>query len=270
MINLRAIVISDSTGETGEQIANSIIVQFPNIDTNIKKFSHINSLEELKVVFEKINEENENTFIVTSLVNEEMTEYAKKVGKEKEYVIYDLLDKPIKDIEKCTGEKALRQPGLIRELDREYFSKIDAIEFAVKYDDGRDSRGFYEADVVLIGVSRTSKTPLSILLAYKNYKAANLPLVPEIALPKDLYKIDSKKIVGLTINPDNLNEIRKKRMEALGLMDSMYGDDERIIKEIEYAQGIFDELNCKVINVSEQTIEQTATEITEYIKNNYK
>ena len=266
MKELRSIVISDSTGETGEQIAKSILVHFPNLEKEFDKLSHIDSEEKINEIFEKLDKEDKNTFIISSLVDEKLTELIKEKCEERGYISHDLLNEPIKKIEECTGEKGLRVPGLIRELDSDYFSKIEAIEFAVKYDDGRDTRGFYDADIVLIGVSRTSKTPLSILLAYKNIKVANLPLVPEIPVPDELFDIDPRKIIGLTINPDNLNEIRKDRLEVLGLGLSTYAEEDRIREEIEYANELFDELGCKVINVSEQTIEQTASEIIRYKK----
>ena len=108
------------------------------------------------------------------------------------------------------GEKPLEEPGLVRKLDEDYFKKIEAIEFAVKYDDGRDPRGILKADIVLVGVSRTSKTPLSQYLAHKRYKVANVPLVPEVDPPEELYMIDPEKCYGLVISPEKLNSFAKK------------------------------------------------------------
>ncbi len=108
----------------------------------------------------------------------------------------------------------MKEPGVTHKLDENYFKKVEAVEFAVKYDDGKDPRGVKKADIVVIGVSRTSKTPLSMYLAHKNLKVANIPLVPEVPVPEELYQIDSKKVIGLTTNPIKLNEIRQERLKS--------------------------------------------------------
>lgn len=159
------------------------------------------------------------------------------------------------------------KPGLVRQLDEEYFRKVEAIEFAVKYDDGRDPRGLLKADVILIGVSRTSKTPLSMYLAHKRIKVANVPLVPEVELADELYQVSNKKIVGLRINPDKLNGIRVERLKALGLTgQANYANYERILEELEYADKIMKRLGCPVIDVSNKAIEETANIILDMIR----
>ena len=167
---------------------------------------------------------------------------------------------PIQEIERLTGVKPTRQPGALHLLNENYFRRIKAMEFAVKYDDGKDPRGFLEADVVLLGVSRTSKTPLSLFLANKNLKVANLPLIPQAHIPKQLWEIDPKKIVGLTNNPDILNNIRKERMRSYGLNpDTAYSDIEKIRAELDFANDLYKKLGCVVINVASLSIEETAS-----------
>lgn len=122
----------------------------------------------------------------------------------------DLLGPVVDKIGLELGEKPLEEPGLVRQLDDDYFKKIEAIEFAVKYDDGRDPRGILKADIVLVGVSRTSKTPLSQYLAHKRYKVANVPLVPEVDPPEELFMINPEKCFGLVISSEKLNSIRKE------------------------------------------------------------
>ena len=142
---------------------------------------------------------------------------------------------------------------------------IDAIEFAIKYDDGKDPRGFLESDIVLVGVSRTSKTPTTMILATKNFKVANLPLVPESKLPQELFEVDPARVIGLVIDPDKLSNIRAERTKTMGIVgESKYFDKERIREELAYAKEVFKDLDCKVIDVTENTIEQTATEIVQY------
>ena len=145
-----------------------------------------------------------------------------------------ILSPLIDQVEEITGQVPRYEPGVVRRLDEEYFKKIEAIEFAVKYDDGRDARGILKADIVLIGVSRTSKTPLSQYLAHnKRLKVANVPLVPEVD-PEELYQVAKEKCFGLKITPDKLNHIRKERLKSLGLSDgATYANINRIQEEID-------------------------------------
>ena len=175
----------------------------------------------------------------------------------------------VEAIEGIVKKSPKNQPGLVRQLDEEYFRKVEAIEFAVKYDDGRDPRGLLRADVVLIGVSRTSKTPLSMYLANKRYKVANVPLVPEVEPPEELFMVPTKKCIGLTISPDQLNMIRRERLKSLGLTSQAnYASLERIMQELEYAEKIMKRVGCPVINVSNKAVEETANLIVDIIRKN--
>ncbi|MFZ2484057.1 MAG: pyruvate, phosphate dikinase/phosphoenolpyruvate synthase regulator, partial [Streptococcus parauberis] len=168
-----------------------------------------------------------------------------------------------------SGIAPLGQPGLLRKLDKEYFKRVEAIEFTVKYDDGKDPRAILAADLVLLGISRTSKTPLSMYLADKHLKVVNIPLIPEIPIPKELYQINSRKIIGLTNSIERLGQVRKERLRAMGLSSSAsYANMERIFEELTYAEDVMKKLNCPIINVSEKAIEETATIILEILKNN--
>ena len=159
------------------------------------------------------------------------------------------------------------EPGLVRKLDEEYFRKIEAIEFAVKYDDGKDPRGILKADVVLIGVSRTSKTPLSMYLAHQRIKVANVPLVPEVEPSEELFNIPNKKIIGLKINPEKLFGIREERLKSLGLAThANYANYERILEELDFSEKIMKKIGCPVIDVSSKAIEETANIIIDMIK----
>ena len=153
-------------------------------------------------------------------------------------------------------------------MDDKYFGRIEAIEFAVKYDDGKDQHMLHEADLVLIGISRTSKTPLSIYIANKMYlKVLNIPLVPEVEPPKELFEIPKKKIIGLTNSIEMLNKIRTERVRCIGLRNgSNYSSLSRIIEELNYAEKIMKKLGCPIIDVSQKAIEETAQVILEIMK----
>lgn len=151
-------------------------------------------------------------------------------------------------------------------MNQRYFDRISAMEFAVMYDDGKDPKGFLEADVVLLGVSRTSKTPLSLFLANKNLKVANLPLVPDTHIPKEIYKVDPNKIIGLTNDLSVLNEIRRQRMISYGLNpDTTYSNTDAIKVELDSAQKLYQELGCYVVNVAHRSIEETAALIMHHL-----
>ena len=190
-----------------------------------------------------------------------------KEAKAKNIPTVDIMG-PVMAIFKSTFKKTPRhEAGLVRKLDESYFRRVDAIEFAVKYDDGKDPRGILKADVVLIGVSRTSKTPLSMFLANKRLKVANLPLVPEVEPPEELFKIPRKRIIGLTINPEKLNEIRKERLKTMGLKaKANYASMERILEELEFAEGFMKRLSCPRIDVSNRAVEETAQVILKMIR----
>ena len=256
---LDIIVISDSSGETANSYANSLMIQFPYVNFNKKIFYNIDRPEKLNNIFKDISSK---ALVISTIVLEDVTEKLGKIVEEKDFTLIDLMTGPMEAIEAITGHKSIKKVGLMRELDNKYFEKIEAIEFAMKYDDGKDAKGFLQSDIVLLGVSRTSKTPLSIYLANKAYKVSNLPLIPELSLPDELFEVDRKKIIGLYIDEKKLEEIREKRLKVMGLgKGSIYSNDERIRKELDYSQEVFRKLSCRAINVTGKTIEEIASEI---------
>jgi regulator of PEP synthase PpsR (kinase-PPPase family) len=172
----------------------------------------------------------------------------------------DLLGHPIDSISRVAGVAARMEPGARAPLDQTYFKRIEAIEFAVKYDDGVGG-GLDEADIVLVGVSRTSKTPLSIYLGYLGHKVANVPIVRGVDPPHELFEIDPAKIVGLTIAPERLAEIRVERVRNLGAPNRRYSALAEIYQELDDAAAIQRRLGCPVLDVSELSVEETAMRI---------
>lgn len=267
MKSVNILIMSDSTGYTGEQIAKSLVSQF-EVTHQITRFGQIEDVKQIEAILKQLAPGK--YIVVLSLVSEPLRLSANALCAEYGIRVIDLFDQPLRTFEEALGMTAKRLPGLIRELDSEYFDMIDAIEFAVKYDDGRDARGLTKADIVLIGVSRTSKTPLSMLLAYKNYRVANLPLVPEIKVPPTLYEVDPKRIFGLIIDESILNQVRMERLKSLGISPtSNYAKDTRIQDELRYATDLMKELGCTIINVSDQTIEETASIILTKIRESF-
>ena len=223
-----------------------------------------------KFLMEILNSgKNEDAIIIYTLVDESLSTLTKEYCQNEGLSNIDLMSPILSEIAKKTDRKPRREPGIIRKLDETYFKRVEAIEFAVKYDDGKDPRGVLKSDIVLVGISRTSKTPLSMYLANKNIKVANVPLVPEIPLPKELNDINPKKIIGLTNTPEKLNKIRQERLKALGLSSNAnYANLERILQELDYSDDVMKKLGCPVIDVSNKAIEETAGIILDLMKEN--
>ncbi len=250
-------VVSDSVGETGELAVRAASIQFHPVSFQIRRFAYIDSKEKIDALMEEARQAS--AVIVFTLVIPDLRDYLIEQALKYNIISIDLLGPIIGSLEKVLGRPSRHIPGIIHRLDEDYFKKVDAVEFAVKYDDGRDPRGILQADIVLVGVSRTSKTPLSMYLAHKKFKVANVPLVPELKPPDELFAIDGRKIVGLKINPDKLNMIRKERLKALGLAaTASYANMDRIKQELVYADEVMKRLGCLVIDVSNKAVEETA------------
>lgn len=253
-------VISDSAGETASKLAAASMAQYPTVDFSLFRRTFAKEESKLRKALE--DAKRENAMVLHTIVNDRLVKIANDFFEEHDLYHFDILTPPVSEIERLTGIAPTREPGALHHLNENYFKRIEAMEFAVKYDDGKDPRGFLEADVLLLGVSRTSKTPLSLFLANKNLKVANLPLIPEAHLPKQLWETNPKKIVGLTNDPDILNGIRKERMRTYGLpADTSYSDIEKIRKELLFANDLYEKLGCVVINVASLSIEETASMI---------
>jgi len=259
-------LISDSIGETGEQVIHSILSQYSIEVGEIKKFTHVLTKKRLEAILANISED-ENAVVFYTLVQKELKQYLTAFSENNQLPLVDILGDGMSAIQKMTSLEPLGEPGIIRKMDKKYFSRIEAIEFSVRYDDGKDPRGILKADLVLLGVSRTSKTPLSIYLANKNIRVLNIPLFPESDPPKEIYQISSTKIIGLTNSPEKLNSIRRERLKTLGLpQNASYADTNRILEELDHADKIMKKIGCLVIDVSNNAIEETANLIIEYMK----
>lgn len=252
------IIISDSTGDTADQVVHASITQFENYeDLKIHRFFNITCEKEIDTIIDSLEGEN---LIFTTIVKKDVMDYLTIKAGDRNYEIVDIMKKPMEKTARFLEKKPIRKSGLSRALTKNYFLSIEALEFAVKYDDGKDPRGINDADIVLIGVSRTSKTPLSLNLAItKGYKVCNIPLVPEIEAPKQLFEVDPNKIVGLIIDPEKLNKIRQERLKELGITElGDYCEDTRINEELDYALDIMNKLGCHIIDVSDKTIVETS------------
>lgn len=260
-------VLSDSIGETGEQVGKAAISQFNSGSYEIRRFPYITDKEQILEIFEEAK--NENCIILFTVVIENLKNFIIQEASKYNIETVDLMTPILDAMRNLVGMEPKRESGIIRRLDDKYFKKVDAVEFAVKYDDGKDTRGIKKADIVLVGISRTSKTPLSMYLAHKYFKVANVPLVPEVPPPDELFEKNPRQIIGLIAKPVKLNEIRQERLKALGLSNNAnYASIDRIEYELEYSKKIMKKLKCPVIDVSNKAVEETAGIIFDMIKKN--
>lgn len=259
-------VVSDSLGDTAESVAKATVSQFDeNID--IIRVPFIRHTEQIQRVIDEAAERG--AVVCHTLVSAELRADFERIAEAKHVKYVDILGPMLNMVGTVSTTRPRMKPGIIHKLDEEYFKKVEAIEFAVKYDDGKNPAGFEKADVVLIGVSRTSKTPLSMYMAHKKFKVANLPLVPEVQLPEEIFHVPPYRIVGLIIDPYKLNTIRSERMKALGFSGTAnYTDVDRIEDELSYAKEVMRQLHCPVIDVSNKAIEETATRIMSIVQRN--
>lgn len=266
MSNIKVIIASDSVGETGELVAKASLAQF-DIDSSsdvLIRYPYIDSEDNVDEVVDLAK--SKEAIVVFTIITPKIRNYIKEELKKENIPSVDVMGPLMSILEGKTEETPYYEPGRVHKLDEDYFKKIEAIEFAVKYDDGKDAGGLNKADMVLIGVSRTSKTPLSQFLALKKYKVMNMPLVPEVTPPKELFEIPASKCIGLRIKSSALNKIRKERLTQLGLKDTAsYAKNERIQEELDYFDSVIERIGCPVIDVSEKAIEETANEIMKYV-----
>jgi regulator of PEP synthase PpsR (kinase-PPPase family) len=253
-------VISDSTGETAVRLVHALEAQFPDQEFEEIRHPRVETVDDLQLALNRAK--GRPAVIVYTLVHPELREAARALCRRYRLHYCDLLGHPIEAVAKVAGVAAQMTPGARAPLDSTYFKRIAAIEFAVKYDDGVGA-GLHDADIVLVGVSRTSKTPLSMYLGYLGYKTANVPVVKGIDPPLTLYEIDPTKIVGLTIDATRLQEIRRQRVARLGSGNQRgYAELLEIYAELEQAEALHRRLGCPVIEISELSIEETAARVT--------
>ena len=206
-------VVSDATGETAARLVQALEAQFPEQDFVEIRHPRVESQDDLQLAVNRMR--GRPAVVIFTLVQPQLREAMRTLCRRARLDYCDLLGQPIDAVARVSGQAATMTPGSRPPLNYAYFKRIEAIEFAVRYDDGV-AHGLHNADVILVGVSRTSKTPLSIYLGYLGCKAANVPLVKGIEPPAELFEVDQEKVVGLTIDPNRLVEIRRARVRAMG------------------------------------------------------
>jgi regulator of PEP synthase PpsR (kinase-PPPase family) len=261
----RIYLLSDATGETAEKIVSAALTQFRDKPVRVARISHVRDKNR---IFQELDKALQNRgLVVYTLVNRELAQLVHDECEALGLPSCDLITPLLMKFSEFFGRSPGQMPGLLHEMDEDYFRRIEAVEFTVKHDDGQEARHLELADIVLVGVSRTSKTPLSTYLAHLGWKVANVPLVSGIEPPKELFRVDPKRVVGLYIDAQRLVELRAARLRNLGQDPrAAYADLEEIEEELRYSQTIFRHNSWVTVSVSGKAVEETANEVLVKLK----
>jgi len=257
-------IVSGGSGASGQQIVETALAQFSALLLPVIIRNYVRSLQQVEIVVKEA--EADHGTVVHTIVDSSLREALIRLGRKHGVVTIDLMGPLLEQVAGQTGAKPLEQPGLYRKLRKDYFDRVDAIDFAVSHDDGKRPEDIPSADVVVIGVSRCGKTPLSMYLAVHGWKVANIPIIKDIPLPDKLFRIDRRRVVGLNIEHRRLLEYRKKREEHMGRVGTTaYSSPSAVFEELEVARRIYREGGFTVVEVTDKPIEVTANEIIKLI-----
>lgn len=257
----RLICVSDATGETVTQFTQAALVQFSKEKVSFTLYKNIRTVEQAEAICDEAGVNKD--LIIYTIVSPELRATLHQKCKERMIPCVDLLGPLLLGLANHFGHDPDSIAGLLHDVSERYFRRIDAMEYTIQHDDGRDTTGLDQADIVILGVSRTSKTPLSMYLSHLGWKVANIPLIRDFKIPEDLFKIDQKRIIALTIQASALANIRRARLQRLGqAAGGEYADLIHVQDEIEYANDLFRKnRRWAVFDVTGKALEETASEI---------
>jgi regulator of PEP synthase PpsR (kinase-PPPase family) len=258
---LTVYTLSDASGQTAELMAKAVVSQFQGQALRLVRLPRVVNSQQLGNMIQLAAQGP--SLLAYTIARADLLAALEEDVAARGLVAVDMMAPMIEAISKFLGTEPLHEPGLTHARDEEYFRRMEAIEFAIKYDDGKSPQGLARAELVLVGVSRTSKTPTCMYLAQnQGIRCCNVPLVPSVAAPKELFALPPGRVIGLTVKPNLLTEIRGSRLATLGLPpDSAYANQEKIKEELAYADDVFRRLRCPVVDVTYKAIEETASEI---------
>jgi regulator of PEP synthase PpsR (kinase-PPPase family) len=260
-VNKVIYVVSDSTGETAERVIRAALSQFYDEDVKIQRLCQIRNQGDVQQAISVAA--HEPGMVAYTLVDPHLAETVERMAEEHGLFAVDLLSGLIYSLSRFLGAASQEKPGLLHRIDTDYHKRVEAVNFTVKHDDGQETRYLHKADLVLVGVSRSSKTPLSMYLAHKGYKVANVPLVKGIDPPEELFQIDQNKIVALIIDPKRLVEIRTSRLINMRQSSrGSYADYQQVEDELAYCKQLYRRHSeWMVVNVTNKSVEEAASDI---------
>jgi len=257
-------VISGGIGTSGEQLVHTLLAQFPADAVRVITVGNVRDPGQIKEALSRA--QKMDALVVYTLVDPSLHDHLLHEARKLRVQAVDLMGPIMAWVTEKLGLAPRAQPGLYRQLHLEYFERVSAIDFTMAHDDGKNPDGWAQAKAVLVGVSRVGKTPLSVYLAVLGWKVANVPLVPQLPVPESLFSLDAQRVVGLTVEPDQLLQYRRRRQQQLGAPGpSIYDDPNAIYEEVEQALKVFHRGHFKIIDMTERTIEQGADEIIRHL-----
>ncbi|UCE85309.1 MAG: kinase/pyrophosphorylase [Deltaproteobacteria bacterium] len=257
-------VVSDGTGDTAAAAVEAAMLQF-HTPWRVRRFRDVRHASQVRRIVELA--QSSASLIVFTLVEKRVAQELRDRGALLGVPTVDLLGSLISKIAQHLRAEPRLEPGLLHGFSDEYFARIEAVEYAVRHDDGANLDTLFEADIVLTGVSRTSKTPLTMYLAQRGFRTANIPLVPGVPPPRALLEMDKRRVFGLTIAPETLVTVRKNRERILrALPYGSYAQREEIVRELETARRLFRREGWRVIDISGRAVEENAAQIIEYLE----
>lgn len=269
-------VISDSVGVTAQAVARAAAAQFgvndPKIEVlpKVQSFGQIRSFLEEHAAYHVHTLGDDRLLVFFTLVDRSMSEQTAAYIAEHDNILgVDIMTGAVEAIAELSGMRPTSRAGSLREANEGYFRRIEAIEFTIAHDDGRNPQDLTEADIVLLGVSRSSKTPLSIYLSQQGYKVANIPLDPSTEPPREIYDVDRTRLFGLMTTADVLTDIRQRRLGNAAVVAASYADPEYIYEDLEKARALMRKLGCIVIHTEKRAVEETAQEILRYYERSH-
>ncbi|MBN2017664.1 MAG: kinase/pyrophosphorylase [Candidatus Cloacimonetes bacterium] len=259
-------IVSDATGSTCEMVVKAALSQFKTTNVYIHRVRYVRTKKEIKDVMNEVMEVD--GIIAYTLVSDELRDLIFDESRKCAVPSIDVMGPLLSRFTDYLEISPMAIPGMFRSLDKSYYERIECIDFAVKHDDGKKVNDLYKADIIIVGPSRTSKTPISIYLAYRDNKIANIPVIHGIDLPKELFQVDQSKIVGLTISPSRLKTIREVRASRYKHVQlSKYVDIDIIKNEVKECMQLYNKYSWKVVDVTSKSIEEAATEIMRLFSN---
>ncbi|MBN1218679.1 MAG: kinase/pyrophosphorylase [Anaerolineae bacterium] len=253
-------VVSGGVGASGEQLARTALAQFEHTDMQIIIVPHVRQVEQIEAVVEQAA--STGGTIIHTLVDVDLRQAMIRLTRNKNIVAIDPIGRLLSHLANVSGQEPRGQPGLYRELRQAYFDRVEAIEFTMKHDDGLKPDEWSQAEIVLVGVSRTGKTPLSMYLAVRGWKVANVPLVRNVPPSPKLLQLDRRRVVGLLIDPGQLLSHRQQRQRRLGVPgNSAYTDPNELYEEIEAARHLYRHNGFAIVDVTDKPIEESADEV---------
>ena len=257
----RVILISDGTGETAAQMTKAAMVQFKRQRVQFTRYKKVRSEAQLDAILDDASIEKD--LIVYTIVSPQLRGHLVEAARAKSVPTVDLIGPLLAGLANYFGYEPTLTAGLLHDVNESYFKRIEAMEYTIAHDDGRDLTGLEQADLVILGISRTSKTPISMYFSHHGWKVCNIPIILGFDIPQEVLKIDQRRVVGLTIDSEELARIRRARLQRLGQeRGGDYADLDKVSQEVEYVNELFRKhRRWAVFNVTGKALEETASEI---------